>query len=68
MKDSPDIDTDRLVSRQHEMAYADFYRYPYYWGADGFWADGMYYPSGPVRSEAAELHAQAERLLAGHAN
>lgn len=61
VKKSPDIDTDMPVSRQHEMAYADYYRYPYYWGGDGFWGDGLYYPIEPERSDAAELHAQAER-------
>lgn len=58
---SPDIDTNRPVSRQHEMAYADYYLYPYYWGSDAYWGAGMYYPMEPVRSEAAELHAKAER-------
>jgi hypothetical protein len=33
VKNSPDIDTDKPVSRQHEMSYADYYGYPYYWGA-----------------------------------
>jgi sporulation protein YlmC with PRC-barrel domain len=61
VKNSPDIDTDMPVSRQHEMAYADYYRYPYYWGGDGLWGDGLYYPIEPERSDAAELHAQAER-------
>lgn len=61
VKNSPDIDTDVPVSRQHEMAYADYYSYPYYWGTTGFWGEGLYYPMEPVRSEAAELHARAER-------
>lgn len=61
VKNSPNIDTDLPVSRQHEMAYADYYRYPYYWGAEGFWGDGLYYPTEPERSTDAELHAQAER-------
>ena len=32
---SPDIDTQKPVSRQHEMEHANYYGYPYYWGADG---------------------------------
>jgi len=28
---SPDIDTQRPVFRQHEIAYLDYYGYPYYW-------------------------------------
>lgn len=64
VKDSPDIDTNMPVSRQHEMAYADYYRYPYYWGLDGYWGDGLFSPEEPTRSEAAERHAMAERELA----
>lgn len=61
VKGSPEIDADMPVSRQHEMDYADYYRYPYYWGALGFWGDGLYYPVEPERSVEAELHAKAER-------
>ncbi|MFM2485724.1 PRC-barrel domain-containing protein [Celerinatantimonas yamalensis] len=42
VKNSPDIDTDKPVSRQHEMNYLDFYGYPYYWGEDCLWGVGMY--------------------------
>ena len=34
---SPDIDTDKPVSRQHEMEYLGYYGYPYYWGGRGLW-------------------------------
>jgi len=44
VKDSPDIDTQKPVSRQHEMAYADYYGYPYYWGGSGLWGQGLYAP------------------------
>jgi hypothetical protein len=42
VKNSPDIDTDRPVSRQHEMQYSGYYGYPYYWGGSGYWGGGMY--------------------------
>ncbi|MHB1544268.1 MAG: PRC-barrel domain-containing protein [Gammaproteobacteria bacterium] len=42
VKDSPDIDTDKPVSRQHEMQYLGYYGYPYYWGGAGLWAAGSY--------------------------
>lgn len=61
VKNSPDIDTDMPVSRQHEMAYADYYSYPYYWGSDAFWGDGLYYPTAPLRTDEAEVYARAER-------
>lgn len=34
---SPDIDTRKPVSRQHETAYFDYYGYPYYWGGPYLW-------------------------------
>jgi uncharacterized protein YrrD len=42
VKDSPDIDTEKPVSRQHEMQFSSYYDYPYYWGGEGFWGGGMY--------------------------
>ncbi len=47
VKNSPDIDTDKPVSRQQEMRYADFYGYPYYWGGMGMWGDLQYVPMVP---------------------
>lgn len=37
VRNSPDIDTDKPVSRQHEMDYLGYYGYSYYWGGVGFW-------------------------------
>jgi hypothetical protein len=31
VRNSPDIDTDKPVSRQHEIEYLSHYGYPYYW-------------------------------------
>jgi hypothetical protein len=42
VKNSPDIDTDKPVSRQHEEQYSGYYGYPYYWGGAGYWGGGMY--------------------------
>ncbi len=42
VKDSPDIDMDKPVSRQHERDYNLYYRYPHYWGLGGFWGMSMY--------------------------
>ncbi len=39
---SPDIDTRKPVSRQHEAAYLGYYGYPYYWGGEGLWGMGAY--------------------------
>jgi hypothetical protein len=43
VRNSPDIDADRPVSRQQEQAYNGYYGYPYYWGGIGIWGGG-YYP------------------------
>ena len=42
VRDSPDIDADKPVSRQHEMRYLGYYGYPYYWGGAGLWGGGSY--------------------------
>lgn len=42
VKNSPDIDTDKPVSRQHELQYLAYYGYPFYWGRAGVWGGGAY--------------------------
>jgi hypothetical protein len=42
VKKSPNIDTQKPVSRQHEMEYSAYYGYPYYWGGAGLWGRGAY--------------------------
>ncbi len=42
VKDSPDIDTDKPLSRQNELSYLGYYGYPSYWGGAGMWGNGMY--------------------------
>lgn len=37
VKNSPGIDTDKPVSRQHEIDYLAYYAYPSYWGGPGLW-------------------------------
>ena len=34
---SPDVDTERPVSRQHEIWLLGFYHFPYYWGGPDLW-------------------------------
>ena len=41
VKNSPDIDTQKPVSRQHEIQYLGYYGYPYYWGGAGLWGEGI---------------------------
>jgi hypothetical protein len=42
VRNSPDIDTEKPVSRQHEMQFSGYYEYPYYWGGSSYWGGGMY--------------------------
>lgn len=71
VKNSPDIDTDMPVTRQHETDYLDYYQYPYYWGGMGLWGGDGYpnmlmpgyagYSSAPVlRAEADSAQARTE--------
>ena len=69
VKNSPDIDTDKPVSRQHEMEYFGYYGYyPYYWGGAGLWGGGAYPGAmltggGYAGSGAGYLTAQAQQAL-----
>jgi hypothetical protein len=42
VKNSPDIDTAKPVSRQHEIEYLGYYNYPLYWGGMGLWGEEAY--------------------------
>ena len=62
VENSPDINTDKPVSRQHEAAYLGYYGYPNYWGGTFLWGPG-YYPSGLATEVAASKETQAlERI------
>jgi len=37
IRDSPGVDTQAPVSRQHELDQSRYYGYPYYWGSSGVW-------------------------------
>jgi len=70
--DSPPIDTEKPVSRQHEVRYLGYYGYPSYWGGTELWGGGAYpsmmmtgyggfvaTPHAP-RPEAQEAYARAQ--------
>ena len=71
VKNSPDIDTEQPVSRQHEMRFLRYYGYPYYWGGASLWGGGLYpnmmlpgypglMPETTARPGDEESYAQAE--------
>lgn len=72
VKNSPDIDTSKPVSRQHEEQYLGYYGYAGYWGDAGLWGGGMVpmamYPGyaglagdATTREQALQENAKAER-------
>jgi len=42
VKNSPDFDSDKPVSRQNEERYLGYFGYPSYWGGMGLWGGGLY--------------------------
>jgi hypothetical protein len=58
VKGSPDIDTERPVSRKHERSHLGYYGYPHYWEGEGLWgncmAPGMLMPSAAWGGNNAE--------------
>ena len=78
VEDSPSIDTDKPVSRQHEISYHDYYGYPYYWTGSELWgmyplpnaADGLVRPppdAQPPSSQDADLVAATDAHAARRA-
>jgi sporulation protein YlmC with PRC-barrel domain len=59
IKDSPPIDSDQPVSRQHEIEFYGYYGYPAYWSGPLLWGDLPY----PLLPPAAVL---PETTVPGH--
>jgi len=71
VRNSPDVDTERPVSRQHEVQFSGYYGYPYYWAGPGLWgpaaypgAPGTSYGSPEARAVMDAARAEAEALQA----
>ena len=78
---SPEIDTDKPVSRQHEIEYHDYYQWPIYWGGPGIWGLGGYpssmlgrpypmsselKPSFSEQTETGDLHLRSTKAVHGY--
>ena len=61
VKNSPDIDTNKPVSRQHEMRYLGYYGYPSYWGGVGPWGNGLTPRMMLMNGSYGGLHAEENR-------
>jgi len=57
VENSPNIDTDKPVSRQHEIAYSGYYGYPYYWDGPFLWGPA-YYPGGVTTAPKEAIAAR----------
>ena len=68
VRNSPDIDTHRPVSRRHERDYLTYYGYPSYWEMGGVWG-AMEYPLFPSAEDLKDDVSQAdhERKSSGQA-
>ncbi len=73
---SPNIDTNKPVSRQHEIAYSGYYGYPYYWGGPFLWGPA-YYPGGVmtapkdpiadmIQKESTDSHLRSTKAVTGY--
>ncbi len=82
VRESPSWDTDKPISRQYEALFADYYKYPYYWGGPASWgyvpypvdtadAAGMKTPSAEeiadIKAEIQQSHLRSTRAVNGYA-
>ena len=58
VRNSPDIDTAKPVSREHEMRYLNYYGLPHYWSGPMLW--------GPTASPLGIGDIRSEPLHTGH--
>lgn len=76
VKNSPSVDTDLPVSRQHEREYHRYYGYPNYWGDSGIWGAGTYpgmlaaghwdEPSAESVEEVGDVHLRSAKEVRGY--
>jgi PRC-barrel domain len=53
VKNSPSIDAEKPVERQHEEEYSQYYGYPYYWSGPYRWGATPYPGEGPLNEPRA---------------
>jgi hypothetical protein len=62
VQDSPSIDTQKPVSRQHEIEHLRYFGYPFYWGGAGLWGAGAYPSMMTPGYEGVNVASHDERL------
>jgi uncharacterized protein YrrD len=59
VENSPAIEADKPVSRQHEMDYFTYYNYPHYWAGPYIWGPaslpGQVFATRPMDNQAREI-------------
>ncbi len=77
VKNSPGVDVDKPVSRQHEQDYHGYYGYPAYWGGSGIWGMGAYpgslmagmwdgVPAEHSEKASGDVHLRSAREVQGY--
>jgi sporulation protein YlmC with PRC-barrel domain len=77
IRNSPSVDADKPVSRQHERDYYQYYGYPGYWGSSGLWGlaayPGLLAVSGGWEAPAAvpgqapdDVHLRSAKEIRGY--
>ena len=68
---SPGLDTDKPVSRQHEISHLEYYHHPYYWGSHDLSARGIFLGSdltgvgyGGADAEYQQMQSERNREIA----
>jgi sporulation protein YlmC with PRC-barrel domain len=62
VENSPDIDTQKPVSRQREMEYFSYFGWSYYWEGSGLWGTGSYPKDLAIEAnEINKLNSAEER-------
>ncbi len=59
--DSPDVDTQKPVSRQHEADYLEYYGYPFYWEGPYLWGPAAFPFLLSVRSSSCGARTRQHR-------
>jgi len=62
VENSPVIETHMPVSRQHEVAYSDYYGYNYYWGGPYLWG-AEFFPSNLATPSNGSAAVMQKKLL-----
>ncbi len=74
IRNSPSVDVDKPVSRQHERDYFRYYGYPYYWGYSGLWGMGNYpgllapwnEPPADRKDVSGDVHLRSAKEVVGY--